>query len=218
MRAALHAPTSKSWTSNFTYPFGSTYDRALGNPPHGDPSVAPVAFLTELLANASARPVPVPFVFFSGNDDSDIQHRSTEVVLQNTTWRGVQGFTRRPATPWTDDAGAFAGIVHQERGVSYVLFKGAGHEVAQWRPAQALVFLREFVLGDNAMGTVREDGSVVGGEDPALAGAYLPGGGEIFYGSAKTEGTWTWPSATQAAWDKFIATATETRLRQPTVG
>ncbi len=213
VRAALHAPTSKSWTANFTYPFGSSYDRARGNPPHGDPSAAPVLFLGPLLANASAR--GIPFILFSGNDDSDIQHRATEVVIQNTTFgpRGAerQGFARRPATPWYDDAGALAGVVHQERGVSYVLFAGAGHEVPQWRPAQALVFLREFVLGDNATGTLRADGSVVGGEDAALAGAYFPGGGEIFYGSARTEGTWTWPSATRAAWDKFIATATATK-------
>ncbi|KAM5536828.1 hypothetical protein V8D89_009546 [Ganoderma adspersum] len=218
VRAALHAPTSKSWTESFTYPFGSSYDFAPGNPPHGDPSAAPVTFLTALLANASAR--GIPFVLFSGNDDSDIQHRATEVVIQNTTFGTppVQGFTRAPATPWYDDAGARAGLVHQERNLTYVLFAGAGHEVPQWRPAQALVFLREFVLGDNKNGSVQEDGRVVGGQDAALAGAYYPGGVEIFYGSAKTQGTWTWPSATRAAWDKFMATATATGSASATNG
>ncbi|KAI1792416.1 alpha/beta-hydrolase [Ganoderma leucocontextum] len=197
VRAALHAPTSKNWSGNFTYPFGSVYDLSRGNPPHGDPSDAPVAFLTPLLANASAR--GVPFVFFSGNDDSDIQHRATEVIIQNITFGGTQGFIKRPATPWFDDAGARAGIVHQERNVTYVLFEGAGHEVPQWRPAQALVFLREFVLE----------------RQPER-----DSGGEIFYGSARTEGTWTWPSATRAAWDKFIATATlgATKPSSPTNG
>ena len=210
VRAALHAPTSKSWTENFTYPFGSSYDFAPGNPPHGDPSPAPVTFLPALLANASAR--GIPFVLFSGNDDSDIQHRATEVVIQNTTFGTppIQGFTRAPATPWYDDAGARAGLVHQERNLTYVLFAGAGHEVPQWRPAQALVFLREFVLGDNRNGSLQADGRVVGGENKALTGAYYPGGAEIFYGSAKTQGTWTWPSATLAAWDRFMATATAT--------
>ena len=27
------------------------------------------------------------------------------MVLQNTTFGGIQGFTRRPATPWFDDDG-----------------------------------------------------------------------------------------------------------------
>ena len=174
---------------------------------HGDPSVEPVAFLTSLHASASARPVPVPFVFYSGNDDSDIQHRGTEVVIQNFTFGGTQGFSRRPSTPWYDDAGAPAGIVHQERGVTYVLFGQGGHTLPEYSPRQALVFLREFVLGHNPNGTVREDGEVVGGEDPGLAREHLAGGGKVFYGSAKTEGTWMWPSATVAAWDKFIATA-----------
>lgn len=98
--------------------------------------------------------------------------------------------------------------MHQERNLTYVLCQGAGHTVPELRPAQALVFLREFVLGDNMNGTVLDDGTVVGGENATLAQDYLAGGNEIFYGSAKTEGTWTVPSATLSAWQKFIATAT----------
>ena len=213
VRAALHAPLSKNWSVHITYPFGSTYDVSIGNE-HGDPSVEPVAFLTPLFANASAR--GIPFVFYSGNDDSDIPHRGTEVVIQNITFGGIQGFTKRPATAWFDDEGAFAGIVHQERNLTYVLFKGAGHTVPELRPAQALVFLREFVLGDNQNGTVLDDGTVVGGENANLAGEYLAGGNEIFYGSAKTEGIYTAPSATIAAWENFIATATATVLSPQT--
>ncbi|RDX42857.1 alpha/beta-hydrolase [Lentinus brumalis] len=206
-RAALHAPTSKNWSSSFNYPFGSVYNKSIGNE-HGDPSVEPVAFLTPLFANASER--NISFVFYSGNDDAQVQHRGTEVVIQNFTFGGVQGFTRKPATPWFDDDGNAAGIVHQERGLTYVLFTGAGHLVPQWKPAQALVFLREFVLGSNRNGTVVNSitGEVVGGENKTLAGDFMPGGDEIFYGSAKTEGTSTVPSATIAAWESFIATAT----------
>ncbi|KAI0705478.1 alpha/beta-hydrolase [Earliella scabrosa] len=206
-RAALHAPTSKNWTRSFNYPFGSIYNKSIGNF-HGDPSVEPVAFLSDLFANASAPSRNVSFVFYSGNDDAQDQHHGTEVVIQNVTWGGVQGFARRPATPWFDDDGVPAGIVHQERGFAYVLFSGAGHLVPQWRPAQALVFLREFVLGDNRNGTLLEDGTVVGGEDDALAQDFMPGGKEIFFGSAKTQGTSTVPSAAVAAWESFIATAT----------
>ena len=55
--------------------------------------------------------------------------------LQNTTFGGIQGFSRKPSTPWTDDAGNFAGIVHQERNWTYVLFQGAGHTVPFSKPA-----------------------------------------------------------------------------------
>jgi carboxypeptidase D len=50
------------------------------------------------------------------------------------TFGGIQGFTKAPATPWTNDRGQFAGIVHQERGVTYVLIEGAGHFVAHYQP------------------------------------------------------------------------------------
>jgi hypothetical protein len=58
-------------------------------------------------------------------------------LRQNTTFGGIQGFTRVPSTPWVDDAGNFAGIVHQERGWSYVLFVGTGHLVPFKKPASA---------------------------------------------------------------------------------
>ncbi|KAJ7776554.1 alpha/beta-hydrolase [Mycena maculata] len=202
-RAALHAPTSKDWVRNFDYPFNSSY-HTQGNQ-YGDPSVEPIAFLSELAANAAARGVAI--VFYSGNDDSLVQHRGTQVIIQNMTFGGTQGFARKPATPWFDDSGRFAGIVHQERGVTYVLFAGAGHLVALWKPAQALVFVREFVLGANANGTV-VGGAVVGGENATLANDVLPGGDEIFFGSSTTAGTSTIPAATRAAWAEFIATAT----------
>ncbi|KAI0787985.1 alpha/beta-hydrolase [Fomes fomentarius] len=205
-RAALHAPTSKDWVRNFNYPFGSVHDRSRGNQ-YGDPSVEPVAFLSDLAANATARNVSI--VFYSGNDDALVQHRGTEVIIQNMTFGGTQGFTRKPSTPWFDDDGKFAGIVHQERGLTYVLFDGAGHLVPLWKPTQALVFLREFVLGSNLNGTVSGT-VVVGRENATLANDFLPGGDEVFFGSSATLGTSTIPAATQAAWNSFIATATAT--------
>ncbi|KAK7690975.1 hypothetical protein QCA50_006078 [Cerrena zonata] len=40
-RAAIHAPTSKNWSSSFSYPFGNVHNRSAGLPSnqHGDPSV-----------------------------------------------------------------------------------------------------------------------------------------------------------------------------------
>ena len=115
-RAALHAPTSKNWIRNFNYPFGSVYN-TTGNQ-YGDPSLEPIAFLSDLATNASAANVSI--VFYSGNDDALVQHRGTEVIIQNMTFGGTQGFTRRPATIWFDDDGQVARIVHQERGLRYV--------------------------------------------------------------------------------------------------
>jgi hypothetical protein len=67
---------------------------------------------------------------------SNIETQLTQTwFLQNTTFGGIQGFSRKPSTPWTDDAGNFAGIVHQERNWTYVLFAGAGHTVPFSKPA-----------------------------------------------------------------------------------
>lgn len=62
------------------------------------------------------------------------------LCCQNITWGGFQGFTREPSTPWVDDNGEFAGIVHTERNLTYVLINGAGHLVGMWKPAQVRVF------------------------------------------------------------------------------
>ncbi|KAJ7812359.1 alpha/beta-hydrolase [Mycena olivaceomarginata] len=148
--------------------------------------VEPIAFLSDLAANASTHNISI--VFYSGNDDALVQHRGTAVIIQNMTFGGTQGFTRKPSTPWFDDDGNFAEI-----------------------PAQALVFLREFVLGSNSNGTVSGN-SVVGGENTTLANDFLPGGEEIFFGSSTTAGTSTIPAATRSAWASFIATATATGL------
>lgn len=50
------------------------------------------------------------------------------------TFGGTQGFMRKPSTPWYDDDNNFAGIVHQERNVTYALFQGTGHEVPAHAP------------------------------------------------------------------------------------
>ncbi|KAJ7655810.1 alpha/beta-hydrolase [Mycena polygramma] len=207
-RAALHAPTSKDWLQSFAFPFGGTANGTQFE----DPSPEPMVFLTELATNASAKGVGI--VFYSGNDDSLVAHRGTETVIQNMTFGGVQGFTRKPSTPFSDDKGNFAGIIHQERNLTYALFRGAGHLVPNSVPEAAFVFVREFILGSNKTGLVDVNaGSVVGGEDPALAADVMPGGLAIFYGdgdSATTSLSTIAPSATLASWASFIATATAT--------
>lgn len=50
------------------------------------------------------------------------------------TFGGIRGFTARPSTPFTDTDGNFAGIVHQERNVTYANFYEAGHMVPRDKP------------------------------------------------------------------------------------
>ncbi|KAL4244407.1 Carboxypeptidase [Abortiporus biennis] len=200
-RAAIHAPTSKNWQESINYPFGG--------PGGSDPSPEPMVFLDELATNASQKNVGV--VIYSGNDDSLVAHTGSEVVIQNTTFGGIQGFTRKPSTPWFDDNGQFAGIVHQERNWTFVLFQGAGHLVPQQQPQRAMIFLREFVFGNNQTGLVVNSSntvSVIGGEVSSIfANDVLPGQSSIFTGVGITAGATVYPSATIAAWESFAATA-----------
>ncbi|KAI0372590.1 alpha/beta-hydrolase [Pilatotrama ljubarskyi] len=207
-RAALHAPTSKDWVGSIWYPF-------LGDPVNGfDPSVAPMAFLDDLAANASAHNIPI--VLYSGNEDALVAHRGTEVVIQNTTFGGIQGFTRRPSTPWYDDSGVRAGVVHQERNWTYVLIEDVGHLVGYNSPTRASLhpaytLLREFILGNNRTGLVTNVNgavNVLGGEDVALEVDAIPATAAIYVGSVTTQSTYEYPAATIAAWESYIATAT----------
>jgi len=212
VRAALHAPTSKNWSMNFDFVFGNP--DGLNN----EPSPEPMNFMTELATNATSRGIGI--VLYSGNDDVLIAHRGTEIVIQNTTFGGIQGFTVKPSTPWHDDAGNFAGIIRQERNWTYVLFNKAGHLVPANQPASAFTFVREFVLGNNPTGLVtHSSGSthVIGGVNSTLAEDILPGGDKIFYGSGATQSTYVFPSATRAAWRSFIRTETATAATTATV-
>ncbi|KAG6332041.1 hypothetical protein ID866_7052 [Astraeus odoratus] len=202
-RAAIHAPTSKNWVESITYPFGSKYS-------NGDPSVEPMAFLSGLATNATQHDVNI--IIYSGNDDSLIPHLGSQVAIQNTTFGGIQGFTRKPQTPWYNDAYEFAGVVHQERGWIYVLISHAGHLVGYTNPVSALTFIREFVFGNNQTGLVVDMNgggtTVVGGEVSSLGNEILTGEAGIYYGSATTESTYFFPSATIAAWNAYVETAT----------
>ncbi|KIM79111.1 hypothetical protein PILCRDRAFT_823685 [Piloderma croceum F 1598] len=207
VRRALHAPTSRNFTAQINYPFGSTYNFTPGSNVFGDPSPEAMLFFSELATNATKHGVSI--IITSGNDDTLVAHRSSEVVIQNMTFQGIQGFTRKPSTPWFGNDGSLAGIVHQERNVTYALFLRAGHQIPMYQPANAATFLREFILGSNMTGLlVPNSTTVIGGEDPQLAGDIVPGNSAIFYGSATTASSSIAPSATFASWASFLATAT----------
>ncbi|KAF9454245.1 alpha/beta-hydrolase [Macrolepiota fuliginosa MF-IS2] len=202
-RKALNAPTSKDWEMQFPFVFG--------DPNAIDPSPEPMTFLTDLATNATKQNISA--VFYSGNNDALIAHRGTEVTIQNTTFGGIQGFTRKPSTPWNDDSGNFAGIVHQERNWTYVLFNNVGHVVPEGAPSAAFTFFREFVVGHNQTGlvlTTPNGSTVVGGENATLAADVMPGRDEVIYGSGTVVSTFVFPQATRDAWQQFIRTETAT--------
>ncbi|KAF9258269.1 alpha/beta-hydrolase [Marasmius fiardii PR-910] len=207
-RAALHAP-DKTWVSSFRFPFGNSTGITPAGSPWGDRSVEPAAFMSELWTNASQQNVGI--VIYEGNSDSLVAHYGAEVVIQNTTFGGIQGFTRRPSTPFPGGSG----IIHQERNITYALFADAGHFVPRSLPEPSFIFLREFILGDNSTGLVEDNGNggitVVGGEDPSLTGAILSADtAAIFYGKGRTASSSFAPTATIAGWRSFIQTATAT--------
>ncbi|KAI0688707.1 alpha/beta-hydrolase [Cytidiella melzeri] len=195
IRAAIHAP-NETWSAGFNYPWGNSQSGS-------DPSPEPMTFLTELATNATNKGVHI--LIYVGNDDALSPHFGTEVTIQNTTFGGIQGFTRQPSTPWFDDNGNWAGIIHQERNWTYAVVYGAGHEVAAYQPAASFTFLREFVLGSNQTGTVNADNSTVGGENPTLQQSAIPGQAAIAYGSSTTKGSTVWPTATVAAFESYVS-------------
>ncbi|KAG8220809.1 Alpha/Beta hydrolase protein [Butyriboletus roseoflavus] len=202
-RAAIHAPTSHNWSEGISYPFGNSKPAPT----------RPMAFLTDLATNATAHNMTV--IIFSGNDDSLIPHLGSQGKLPvNTTFGDIQGFTRKPETPWQNDAGEFAGIVHQERGWTYVLAVHAGHLLGYTNPVSALTLVREFIFGNNQTGLVVDAGcesqsvTVIGGEVSSLGNEIMTGSAGIYYGSATTASTYFFPTATVEAWNAIAATAT----------
>ncbi|KAF8556411.1 alpha/beta-hydrolase [Imleria badia] len=205
-RAAIHAPTSKDWVEIASTVFAPTNSSTNI---WGDPSVEPMAFLTDLATNATAHCIKI--VIYSGNDDSLVPHLGSQITIQNTTFGGIQGFTRKPETAWYNEAGEFGGIVHQERDWTYVLVAHAGHLLGYNNPISALTLAREFIFGDNSTGLVTSTSSgtvLIGGEEPSLGNEIMRGQAGIYYGNATTASTYFFPSATVEAWDAYMATAT----------
>jgi carboxypeptidase D len=154
------------------------------------------------------------------------------VVIQNTTFGRIQGFTRKPATAWYNDDGTFGGIVHQERGWTYVLVDQAGHLIPRENApsvrrspfefavnlngiGQAYTFARDFIVGNSKRGlVVNASTSAIGGEDAKLEGPVgdiLRAADGIYTGNGTATSTVYAPSETIKKWNNFIATRWEAR-------
>ncbi|KAE8144840.1 Alpha/Beta hydrolase protein [Aspergillus avenaceus] len=95
---------------------------------------------------------------YSGEYDMLLNHFGTELALQNMTWNGRQGFSRKPQPFYNNDAAparpcrdketcAEAGIWASERGVTYHLFWGAGHTVFAKKASEMFAYVRDVVAG-----------------------------------------------------------------------
>lgn len=99
----------------------------------------------------------IPIHIYSGDNDLLINHIGTELVLQNMTWNGAQGFSQKPDRVfYVDNAapehnagnrnGPEAGTWGADRGVSYHLFDGAGHSVFAKKGREMFAFVRDVVV------------------------------------------------------------------------
>ncbi|KAI9441431.1 alpha/beta-hydrolase [Lactarius indigo] len=200
VRGALHAPFSKNWTSMDLYPFGSTLNFC---------EIVPATFFDDLVSTATSKNVEI--VLYSSGNNAIAHHRSLEILIQNTTFGGTRGFTRKPSTPWVDDSGNVAGIIHQERGILYALFDNVGSFTPHANPTAAHTFFRQYVLNSNTTGSITVDSNnkltVFGGEDPNIAADAPRVASKIFLGAGITQSTLVAPSPTVAAWKNFLKEA-----------
>ncbi|OBT69844.1 hypothetical protein VE03_00745 [Pseudogymnoascus sp. 23342-1-I1] len=141
LRAAIHAPTIKFTPCNDT--LGHTLlmaDKDGRRPP-------PAYIVVPALISQG-----VKVHIFNGLLDFVIPHTGQDLILQNMTWGGTQGFTRRPTTDvLRNSKGQKVSEGREERGLTYYTFDNAGHRVAQDDPEGALQWLIRIVIkGPNA--------------------------------------------------------------------
>ncbi|KAH9050289.1 alpha/beta-hydrolase [Lactarius hengduanensis] len=185
---------------------GGIYFNASATNFFGDPSPPPATFFDDLVSTATSKNVEI--VLYSSGNNAIAHHRSLEILIQNTTFGGTRGFTRKPSTPWVDDSGNVAGIIHQERGILYALFDSVGSFTPHANPTAAHTFFRQYVLNSNTTGSITVDSNnkltVFGGEDPNVAADAPRVASKIFLGAGATQSTLVAPSATVAAWKNFL--------------
>ncbi|KAL7907790.1 alpha/beta-hydrolase [Trichoderma velutinum] len=160
VKMAIHAPTSINWVACNRPVFNSTADDSL---PSGQKQLPQVIEATQNV------------ILAHGGADWTISMDGVLLGIQNMTWGGKMGFQCKPKDPFyvplyssssSDDdqqmdyagdipAGVgVQGTVHEERGLTFVVTKLAGHQGPGYAPAASLRHL-EKLLGrvDSLSGT-----------------------------------------------------------------
>ncbi|CAG8376452.1 unnamed protein product [Penicillium salamii] len=161
VQAALHAPSSG--------PYSACNSTILGTLLAAESPVPPAYFILPNLVTEHN----ISLHLFSGEWDMLINHLGSELSLQNMTWRGAQGFSKPPnqlfyadnaapsvtknskPAPATTLAAATAtlkaaGTWAEERGVSYHLFREAGHSTFVNKPREMFSYVRDVVVAPRA--------------------------------------------------------------------
>jgi hypothetical protein len=131
VRTAIHAPSIASIT--FQQCNNSIQQTLTDDQHHQSPPA--YAIIPALLGQGVAVNI------YSGDRDYVLPAPGNEVVIQNMTWGGKQGFLSPPTKQYSFGKG------NVERGLSYTIFEGAGHRVPQDAPEKSLRWLKQNVLG-----------------------------------------------------------------------
>ncbi|KAI1978733.1 hypothetical protein LOZ53_004342 [Ophidiomyces ophidiicola] len=102
----------------------------------------------------------LPVHLYQGQRDMVINHIAVELALQNMTWNGHQGFQKRPSIPFGSKVNigkkeevkdpsmvALAGLWAYERGLTYHLFRDAGHGVPRDQPEEMWHYIKNVIDG-----------------------------------------------------------------------
>lgn len=137
VKAAIHAPAGITYTqcNNQLQQDLTTFAQR---------SVPPAYFVIPALIAAG-----IKVQIWSGTLDYLLPPLGSELVIQNMTWGGAQGFQHRPTLKFFDDQGNWAGVYEIERGLGYWRFIDAGHRTPQDKPAAAYKFVRTWVVGNS---------------------------------------------------------------------
>lgn len=97
---------------------------------------------------------------YQGGLDFRVNHLGVELVLQNMTWNGAQGFQKRPTKLFDaelrhqEEGGNGSagdsepiGVWTEERGLSYHLFSSGGHVLPLDQPRAMFNYVKEVVVG-----------------------------------------------------------------------
>ncbi|WEW55454.1 serine-type carboxypeptidase [Emydomyces testavorans] len=123
------------------------------------PSIQPIP-PTDSILPAILTTHKIPVHLYQGQLDMVINHIAVELVLQNMTWNGAQGLRNRPNIPFGTKVnvgrngenkgpptGPAAGVWAYERGLTYHLFKDAGHGVPRDQPQEMWEYVKNVVVG-----------------------------------------------------------------------
>ena len=143
VQAALNIPEAETPTDQ-TYLFEQCNSTILDTLSPSHNHVTPPAYhiLPDLITNHR-----LPVHIYQGKLDMLINHIGVELVLQNMTWNGMQGFQQKPHLEFLGEDGKVAGVRAEERGLSYHLFNEAGHVLPHDLPAEMFSYVRDVIVG-----------------------------------------------------------------------